>query len=116
MAFEELKDNVEHIHEEFNSYIKNSIGFYKLKLFKLSMKLLIVLFKYSLILAFVLMVVFFSSVALAFALSEYFESYITGFSVVGGGYFILGLLFILLKKKWIERFIIKKFSKIFFNN
>lgn len=116
MAFEEIKENVENIQEEFQQYFENSLGFYKLKLFKLSMKSLIIVLKYSLILAFILMIVFFSSIGLAFALSDHYGSYIIGFCLVGGGYFVLGLLFFLLNKKWIERLILKKFSKVFFNN
>jgi multidrug efflux pump subunit AcrB len=116
MAFEEIKENVEQIQEEFHDYVENSVGFYKLKFFKLSMKSMIIILKYSLILAFILMVVFFTSIGLAFALSNHFGSYIIGFCVVGGVYFILGLVFFMLNKKWIERLIIKKFSKIFFNN
>lgn len=116
MAFEEIKENVEQIQEELKSYIDNSVSFYKLKFFKLSMKSLIVLFKYSLILAFIVMIVFFGSIAFAFALSDYYGSFIIGFSIVAGVYFILGLLFFMLNKKWIERLILKKFSKIFFNN
>lgn len=116
MAFEEIKENAGHIQDEFHLYIENNIAFYKLKFFKLLMKFLMTIFKFSLLLAFFLIILFFGSISIAFALSNYFGSYIIGFSAVAGGYFVLGLLFLLLSKKWIEVLLIKKFSNIFFNN
>ncbi|WPR72246.1 competence protein [Flavobacterium sp. NG2] len=116
MAFEEIKENAEHIQNEFHSYVENSLTYYKLKVFKLIMKSLMTIFKFTLLLAILLMVLFFGSIGLAFALSTYFESYIMGFSAVALGYFVIGLLFLLLNKKWIEVLLLKKFSNIFFNN
>ncbi|GIZ08051.1 competence protein [Flavobacterium sp. UMI-01] len=116
MAFEEIKENAEHIHEEIHSYIENSVAYYKLKFFKLLMKSLMTIFKFTLLLAFLLMILFFGSIGLAFALSAYFESYIIGFLLVAVGYFVIGLLFFLVNKKWLEVLLIKKFSTIFFNN
>lgn len=116
MAFDEIKENAEHIHEEFHSYLENNLAFYKLKFFKILMKSFITIFKFGLFLAVFLMVLLFGSIGLAFGLSYYFESYILGFSAVAVGYLIFGLLLLLMNKKWLEVLIIKKFSTIFFNN
>ncbi len=116
MAFEEIKDNAEHIQDELHSYVANNIAYFKLKFFKILIKSLITILKFSLLIAVFMMVLLFGSIGLAFALSNYFESYIIGFSVVAGVYLVFGLLFLMLKKKWLEAIIIKKFSTIFFNN
>lgn len=116
MAFEEIKENAEHVNKEVRSYVENSIAFYRLKFFKLFMKSLMSIFKFTLLLAIFIMFLFFGSIGLAFALSDYFESYILGFTAVAGCYLVIGLLFFLLKKKWLEVILIKKFSNIFFNN
>lgn len=116
MAFEEIKENVEHIQDELHSYVANNIAYYKLKFFKILVRSLITILKFCLLIAILMLVLLFGSIGLAFALSNYFESYIIGFTAVAGVYLVFGLLFLLLKKKWLEAIIIKKFSTIFFNN
>lgn len=116
MAFEEIKENVEHIQKEVHSYAENNLAYYKLKIFKLIMKSTISILKFTLVLISVLMVLLFGSIGLAFALSDYFESYALGFLTVAGGYFIVSILLFLFKRKLIEGPFLKKCSLIFFNN
>ena len=58
----------------------------------------------------------FLSMALAFFLGELFESYGLGFLIVAGIYFLIALIFYLLRKVLIEKPVIKSFIKLFFPN
>jgi ABC-type multidrug transport system fused ATPase/permease subunit len=116
MAFEELKENTEEIQEQLQSYIENNLAYYKLRTFKVAMKSTTAIFKFILILLCFFMVLLFSSIALAFAIGSYFESYSYGFLTVGGIYFVLCGILYLAKEKIIEGPILEKFSEIFFND
>jgi uncharacterized membrane protein len=116
MAFEELKENTEQIHEQVHSYVKNSISYYKLKFFKLIMRSTVTILKIMLIVVSFLLVLLFGSFALAFVLSDYFGSYAIGFFAVMVVYIFVTILLFLFKGKLIEGPILKKFSLIFLNN
>ncbi|WP_366185745.1 competence protein [Flavobacterium ovatum] len=116
MAFEELKENAEHIKEQVNFLMKNNLAYYKLKFFKLIMKSSISILKFALVLMSFLMVLFFGSLGLAFALSIYLDSYALGFLTVAGGYVVVTFLLFIFKRKLIEGPILRKFSYLFFNN
>ncbi|WP_418264461.1 competence protein [Flavobacterium faecale] len=116
MAFEELKENAEHIQEEVKSYFENSLAYYKLKIFKLIMKSSVTILKIMLIVVSFILVLLFGSFALAFALSNYFESYALGFLAVMVLYVFITVFLFLFRRKLIEGPILKKFSFLFFNN
>ena len=56
------------------------------------------------------------SVAAALAIGQVMDSYIMGFLIVAGVYFVLALLLFLIKDKIVEGPILEKFSEIFFND
>lgn len=116
MAFEEFKENAEHIKDQANYYLKNSVAYYKLKIFKLIMKSSISILKFILVLISFLMVLFFGSLGLAFFLSVYFDSYALGFFSVAGLYIILTLILFIFRRKIIEGPILRKSSNSFFNS
>ncbi|WP_413999745.1 competence protein [Flavobacterium sp. W1B] len=116
MAFEELKENTENIQEQFESYIESNLSYYKLKSFKMAMKSTTAIFKFVLILLCICMVLLFCSIALAFALGNYFDSYAYGFATVGGIYLVLTILLFFVRDRIVEGPILEKFSEIFFND
>lgn len=116
MAFEELKHNTENIQQHAQDYIESNLAYYKLKSFKLAMKSTTLILKFTLIVLCLTMVLLFFSIAGALALGTYFNSYSTGFLIVGGIYLLLTFFLFLIKDKIVEGPILEKFSEIFFND
>ena len=116
MAFEELKEHTEDIQKEAQAYIENSVAYYKLWGFKVAMKSTTMMLKFALIAMSLTMVLFFCSIAGAFAIGEALDSYALGFLIVGGIYLVFTGLLFLIKDKIVEGPILEKFSEIFFND
>lgn len=116
-------DNKESISEEFSSikseietYVKNKIDLTKLHLaedlsrFVSGFIIKVVLFYIGF---FVLMLI---SMAGAFAIGTYSNSNELGFMIIASFYFILGIIFLLVRKRLIQTPIIKAFIHLFFPN
>ena len=116
MAFEELKEHTEDIQKETQAYIENSLAYYKLRGFKLAMKSTTMILKFVLIAISLMMVLFFCSIAGAFAIGKALDNYALGFLIVAGIYLIISGLLFLVKDKVVEGPILEKFSEIFFND
>ncbi|MEL1242352.1 competence protein [Flavobacterium flavipallidum] len=115
MAFDELKEHTENIQDQTKEYIEKNLSYYKLLAFKMAMKSTTLIFKFTLILLCICMVLLFCSIALAFALAKFFGSYTIGFLCVGLIYLLFTGLLFLVKDKIVEGPILEKFSEIFFN-
>ncbi len=116
MAFEELKEQTEDIQKQAQSYIENSLAYYKLWGFKVAMKSTTMVFKFALIAMALIMVLLFCSIAGAFAIGYVLDSNALGFLIVGGIYLVISGLILLVKDKSVEGPILEKFSEIFFND
>jgi cytochrome c biogenesis protein CcdA len=116
MAFEELKEHTEDIQKQAQSYIENSVAYYKLWGFKVAMKSTTMMLKFALIAMSLTMVLFFCSVAGAFAIGKALDSYALGFLIIAGFYLVISGLLFLVKDKIVEGPILEKFSEIFFND
>ena len=116
MAFEEIREHAENIQEHTKTYVETNIAYYKLKGFKLAMKSTTMILKFVLIFLCFLMVLLFCSIAAAFAIGQYLNSYTFGFLIVGGIYLLVTGLLFLVKDKIVEGPILEKFSEIFFND
>lgn len=116
MAFEDLKENTEAIQENSKAYLESSIAYYKLWGFKVAMKSTTLMLKFFLIAICLSIVLLFVSVAGAFTLGNFLDSYPLGFLCVAGVYLVLALLLFLVKDKIVEGTILEKFSEIFFND
>lgn len=116
MAFEDLRENADSMQEQAQSFIDANLAYYKLWGFKVAMKSMVMVLKFTLILMCVLMVLLFVSVAAAFAIGEALESYTYGFLIVAGVYVVFTALLFLIKDKIVEGPILEKFSDIFFND
>jgi hypothetical protein len=115
MAFEDLKENTENIQDQAKVYLDSHLAYYKLWGFKVAMKSTTLIFKFTLILLCVSMVLFFGSIAAGFAFSSLFGSYTLGFLAVGGIYLLATVLLFFIRDKFVEGPILEKFSEIFFN-
>lgn len=116
MAFEELKESTEDIREQARAIIESNAAYYKLRTFKIAAKSTTLILKLAIVTLCFLMVLLFLSIALAFGLGDYFSNTSLGFLCVGGIYVIVTLLLFLVKDKFIEGPVLKKFSELFFNN
>ena len=116
MAFEELKESTEDIREQAQAIIESNAAYYKLRTFKIAAKSTTLILKLAIVTLCILMVLLFLSIALAFGLGDYFSNTSLGFLCVGGLYVIVTLLLLLVKDKFIEGPVLKKFSELFFNN
>ena len=116
MAFEELKENTENIQEQVQDFIESNVSYYKLWGFKVAMKSTTMILKFTLIFVCFSMVLLFCSVAAAFAIGNYLESYCLGFLIVGGIYLLLTGLLFTIRDKFFEGSVLEKFSEIYFND
>lgn len=116
MAFEELKENTEDIQEQIQVYIQSNVAYYKLWGFKVAMKSITMILKFTLIFLCFSMVLLFCSIAGAMAIGKYLDNYPLGFLIIGGIYLLITSLLFLIKDKIVEGPILEKFSEIFFND
>ncbi len=115
MPLDQLKNNTKEIQDQLQNVIESNVAYYKLWFFKVTVKSVTVLLKMFLLTLFFMMVLLFVSVAIGFALSSLFNSYVLGFLAVAGIYFILMLIVYFIKDKIVEGSILEKFSEVFFN-
>lgn len=114
MFQEDLKEHLADVKEEFESYVDKRVDLLKLHLveelsrftasFTVKLGVLYLLF-------FALM---FISLAGAFFLGDILDSDGLGFVIVAGVYLIFVLIFILMRRIWVQKPVIKAFIKIFF--
>lgn len=116
MPLEKLKENAAEIQENVKAAVESTVAYYKLWGFKVATKATLMLFKMLLLAVFFMMTLLFFSIALALYLGEQYQNTALGFLMVGGIYFVFGILGCLLKDKIGERTVLKKFSEVFFND
>ncbi|MEX1191455.1 MAG: competence protein [Brumimicrobium sp.] len=116
MAFSELRDNVDDLQQDTKAYIDKNIEYYKLLGFKIVAKTTIMFVKYSLILLSFAFVLLFGSIAAGFAIGSVLENTALGFLIIAGAYLVIGLIFLLLNYKAVEKPILKRFSDMFFKD
>lgn len=115
MAFEKLSDGVHDVNDNIQNYIQSNTEYYKLRAFKQGMKGASALVRF-LILGLLLTT---SGIMLSFALAIVISQSIgvpsSGYFIVGGVYLIICVLLFFFAKEPIEKLVLKKFSKIMFN-
>jgi hypothetical protein len=116
MAFEELNENTEKFRQDAESFLKNTLAYHKLKVFKLTMLSITLISKILLVGLGLSVFLLFCSLAAAFAIGEALNSISLGFLILGGIYLFFTLIIYFFRKKLVESIILKKFSKIFFNH
>lgn len=116
MAFEELKESTGKIQEETKAYVESTVQYYKLWGFNIVMKSARMIVRFILLGFFLMIAFLFGSIAAALAIGDALDSLALGFLIVAGAYFVLILLLYFLRLRFIERQILRKFSKLFFNN
>lgn len=116
MAFEKLSNSIHELNENIQAYLHSNSEYYKLKAFKNGMKGATSLVRF-LILGFLLSTAgIMLSFALAIVISEAIGIPSSGYFIVGGFYLLIFLLIFIFGKEPIEKLVLRKFSKAFFND
>lgn len=116
MAFGSLTENIQKATDKTQEYIKNMAEYYKLRLFKSSMKGAISLVNLLVIGSIILMVLAFLSIGVAIWIGEAMDNRAAGYFIVAGFYFVVLLLILIFGRKEIEKYMLIKFSKQVFDD
>lgn len=114
MAFEDIKEQIDHVEDGVRSYVKNSLDFYRLQSFRSMMKGITMATKMLLIGGIGSIALLFLSLSAAFWFGNMLGSTAEGFLIVGGFYVLIGIIMFLLRSK-IEKPLLKEFSKFYFD-
>lgn len=115
MAFEKINENLHRLNNSIRSFSESTAEYYKLDLFKKSMKGATSLVNVLVMGFFLLFAVSFISLAIAFFLSAEIGIVSSGFFIVGGFYLLLFLAVRFYFREKIEEFLLVKFSRKVFN-
>ncbi len=115
MAFDRLTESLHTVSDKFQDYTTSTAEYYKLRLFKSSMKGAVSLVNLLVFGSFFLFVLLFLSIGVALWLGIIMESSFAGFLIVGGFYGLVTLFLVLFGKKMIERSLLIKFSKLLYD-
>ena len=114
--FGDLTKSLHNVIDRIEDYGSSTVEFYKLRLFKSTMKgavSLVNLLFYGSLFLFVLL---FLSIGAAFWLGTFFDEVFVGFLLVGAFYAVLLIFMFVMGRKIIERKIIYEFSGLFFDD
>ncbi|NND87730.1 MAG: hypothetical protein HKM28_00625 [Flavobacteriaceae bacterium] len=112
MAFQALSDHLEKTGKKTQDYLKNTAEYYKLLMFKSTMKISTSLVHALLMGSMFLLFLAFFSVGIAFLLGKLFGSILWGFFAISGIYLSLFFLILFLGKEPIVKFMLSKFSEL----
>lgn len=115
MAFSSLKESLHRVTERIEDYSVSTAEYYKLRLFKASMKGAISLVNLLVYGSLFLFVMLFLSVGAAFWLSTFFENVYVGFLLIGAFYGIILIFMFIFGRKIIERGMLYKFSGLLYD-
>jgi hypothetical protein len=115
MAFKGLTDNLHKVTVRIEDYSLSLAEYYKLRLFKTSMKGAISLVNLLVYGSLSLFVMLFLSFGAAFWLATFFENVYIGFLLIGAFYGIILIFILIFGRKFIERNMINKFSGLFYD-
>lgn len=115
MALFKTTDHIQDLTDNLRAYIDSSTEYYKLDLFKKIMKGAVSLVNLLVIGSIFLVFLMFISVAVAISIGESLDSMSSGYFIVSGFYLVVFILIVLFGKSLIRKNVLKKYSKIFFN-
>ncbi len=116
MAFEELKENSEDLLHQAKAFLESNVSYYKLWLFKATMKSTTMMLKLFLLSVMLVIVTIFFSIAAAIGIGYALDNFAYGFLIVGGIYLVLSIIVYKVQDDIVEGPILKKFSEYFFND
>jgi hypothetical protein len=116
MIQDEIKDNLSEMKEEFREYVEHKINLTKLHMVEAISKFTAGFAVKLGVLYLLFFAILFVSLALAHILGSLFESTSLGYAAVAILYFVLALIFYLMRRLWVEKSIITSYINLFFPN
>ncbi len=114
MLFNNLSNKLQEIVIRFENFIESNVEYYKLRAFKISMKMIVSLINIFIFGGLSLFILVFLSIGFALWLGEVIGSSYAGFLLIGGFFVLLLLMMLIFGRKLIGRLIIQNFSEILF--
>lgn len=107
-------ENISGLRDNLLKYLETKVSYYGLVAFEKAVKLINSLVSSSIIVLIMLMALVFFSAAAGLYLGHLLESYELGLLIIGGFYLLLGIVFMIFRKKIFSRFIIRSLGEVFF--
>ena len=114
MSIHSIKESFEEVSTKANSALDSQIAYYKLFIFRFIGKSSYALITFFIVAFVSLLVLFFLSFAIAYAVGEALGSNALGFAIVGAFYILIAIIVLAFRKKLIERPLLEKLSEIYF--
>ena len=114
--FEKITDNVEDVQENLESYIKNTVEYHSLNVYKKTTKVLVSVLRLSLMGGIALLFLFFVSFGAAYLIGENIGNISNGFFIVAGFYVFIFILVLIFGRRQLEKLVLRSTSKTFFND
>ena len=114
MSIHSIKESFEEVPTKANSALNSQIAYYKLFIFRFIGKSSYALITFFIVAFVSLLVLFFLSFAIAYAVGEALGSNALGFAIVGAFYILIAIIVLAFRKKLIERPLLEKLSEIYF--
>ncbi len=115
MAFSSLKEHLNRVADRIEDYSLSMAEYYKLRLFKSSMKGAVSLVNLLVYGSLSLFVMLFLSIGAAFWLGTFFEHHYVGFLLIGAVYGIILIFMFIYGRQIIERYLLQKFSGLLYD-
>ena len=114
MSIYSIKESFEEVPTKANSALDSQIAYYKLFIFRFIGKSSYALITFFIVAFVSLLVLFFLSFAIAYAVGEALGSNGLGFAIVGAFYILIAVIVLAFRKKLIEKPLLEKLSEIYF--
>ena len=114
MSIHSIKESFEEVPTKANSALDSQIAYYKLFIFRFIGKSSYALISFFIVAFVSLLVLFFLSFAIAYAVGEALGSNALGFAIVGAFYILIAVIVLAFRKKLIEKPLLEKLSEIYF--
>lgn len=115
MAFKGLTDSLHKVTDKIEDYSLSMAEYYKLRLFKTTMKGAVSLVHLLVYGSLSLFVMLFLSIGAAFWLATFFENVYVGFLLIGAFYGVILIFMFIFGRKIIERKLLYKFSRLLYD-
>ena len=115
MAFSSLKESLHQVTDRIEDYSASMAEYYKLRLFKSTMKGAVSLVNLLVYGSLFLFVFLFLSIGAAFWLGTFFEHIYVGFLLIGAFYGIILIFMFIFGRKIIQRNMLHKFSGLLYD-
>lgn len=115
MSIFNLSEHISKVSEDAKKYLNSSIEYYKLDSFKKMMDGVVSLVNLMVSGSIFLIFILFISVGVAIVIGESLGSLSYGYFIVAGIYLVIYVLYKLFGKPFITEIVLRKYSKVFFN-